>query len=256
MSQLKECTCKSYNAKFYEYASRIKEGRGIYCSKACFYKEQNTSAILICKECNGEFVTFQSQMIKGRQFCCKKCVGSYTKKHSNSTQYGRFFHIYSGIRNRCNVSMKDKDYIVYQRNGIKCLWKTFDEFKDNMYESYLQHVDKHGIKETSIDRISNSGNYCKENCRWATSKEQANNRGISMNLVFDNNVINYYDFAKRIGRSITTVYRHLKCGKSPEEIYRLSLKYNNKGKKMNNNNHDSVPRTRCEVWTRTMGYYR
>ena len=44
-----------------------------------------------------------------------------------------------------------------------------------MYESYLEHIKKFGKKNTTIDRIDNDGNYCKENCHWATAKEQSLN---------------------------------------------------------------------------------
>lgn len=52
-----------------------------------------------------------------------------------------------------------------------------------MYKSYLEHVEKFGENETSIDRIDNLLGYYKNNCRWATKKEQSLNR--NLNYTFD-----------------------------------------------------------------------
>jgi hypothetical protein len=45
-----------------------------------------------------------------------------------------------------------------------------------MWESYEIHVKEYWEKNTTIDRINPNLNYCKENCRWATWKEQSLNK--------------------------------------------------------------------------------
>ena len=91
----------------------------------------------------------------------------------------RFYKIYENLSNRSSK----KYYTCYANKWIKKIWKSFEEFKDDMYESYLDHVEKFWEKETTIDRINNDWNYCKENCRRATQHIQQRNK--SNNIIYN-----------------------------------------------------------------------
>ena len=104
-------------------------------------------------------------------------LGKRTGKNKGSYSHGmfgtRFYRTYYGIKSRCENENWGKGYKWYGGKGIKIRWNNFEEFRNDMYKSYLEHVKEFGEKETTIDRIDSSKDYYKENCCWATYKEQA-----------------------------------------------------------------------------------
>ena len=94
-----------------------------------------------------------------------------------------------GMKTRC-YNPKIVQYKDYGGRGIKMS----DEWK-NSYEQFLKDMGRQPFKGYSIDRINNNGNYCKENCRWVTIKEQERNK--RTNIVYKNELM--VDAAKRLG---------------------------------------------------------
>ena len=104
-----------------------------------------------------------------------------------STKHGfywtRIYKIFHSMNWRCKYSNTDS-YNLYWWRWIKCEWDNFEEFYKDMGASYEEHVKQYWESDTTIDRINNDGNYCKENCRRATRKEQQNNRSCNKIIIY------------------------------------------------------------------------
>lgn len=128
------------------------------------------------------------------------CACSCGKKHFlrsdsiKNTQSCGCLRIENGKANKTHGLTKSKAYSVWQSMKKRCLQPSHHAYKDYgargitvckewmAFENFFQDMG-HPPDGLELDRVDNNKGYCVENCRWATPKQQANNR--RSNVVID-----------------------------------------------------------------------
>ncbi len=96
-------------------------------------------------------------------------------------------------------------------------WTSFAFFKEDMYESWKEHEQKHGGRETTLDRINVNGNYEITNIRWATQKEQARNKKDTVRIPYKGKLVSLVDVCEELNLPYSGIRDRLKRGYSVEQ---------------------------------------
>ena len=110
----------------------------------------------------------QTNLLNGTSTKCKSCAAPKWKKHGHSKK--SVYRIYHDIKSRC-YRVSNKNFMHYGGRGIRMCQRWLDSVEDFIIDMGERPSDNH-----SIDRIDVNGNYCPENCTWATQKDQCKNR--------------------------------------------------------------------------------
>lgn len=132
-----------------------------------------------CLRCgNTEYVATSGDLRTGRitscgcfrnsqEFADNKVVHGHRRQKKGVTS--RAYNAWQEMKKRCDTP-STSSYSYYGGRGITycARWVYFENFIEDMGDC---------PPELELDRKDNNGNYCKENCRWVSHKENCNNRG-------------------------------------------------------------------------------
>jgi hypothetical protein len=107
---------------------------------------------------------------------------------------------YHDAKRRCTNPYHLTNQIHYKDKGIKFLLKSFEEF--------ILHVGPRPVG-TSLDRIDNDGNYEIGNLRWATQKQQCQNKSNNKFFTFNGETLCAAEWDRKLGLADGSVARRI-----------------------------------------------
>ncbi len=122
---------------------------------------------LVRCNCGNEKTALRANLDAGRTNSCGCREGGYRHGKIHVPEYNRW----KAMRSRCTYR-KAECYPNYGGRGIKVCerWNGPNGFANFLADMGAMPSCKH-----TLDRINNDGDYCPENCRWTTYKDQRRN---------------------------------------------------------------------------------
>ena len=136
-------------------------------------------------------------------------------KHGMSKS--RIYRVWQEMISRCHRP-NNRSYPLYGAKGISVC----EEWR-NSFESFYKWAMASGYNENApyaqctLDRIKGNGNYCAENCRWATMKEQSNNLSTNHRVIYKGESHTISEWSEILGMPKSVLQHRLQRGWTVEK---------------------------------------
>ena len=140
-------------------------------------------------------------------------------KTIHGKSHSRIYQIWNSMKQRCS----NPRAISYKNYGAKGV-VVCDEWERN-FETFYKWAMSNGYEEhLTIDRINSNGNYCPENCRWATPEEQQHNTSYNRVYSYKGVTRDVTQWAEVMGVSRNMLYKRLNRGWTIEKALTIKNK--------------------------------
>ena len=171
----------------------------------------------LCRCSCGVEKILQTSTIKGGRSKSCGCKGSdWCRKHG--MEGTSIYNVWIGIRGRCR-NINYPAYKVYGAKGIEISNEWYDDF-NVFYADMGDRPEGH-----SLDRIDPNGNYCKENCRWASIKTQARNKKNTIYLEYKGERRPMAEWSELLGLPRKSVEERIRKGWTVERALETPIRH-------------------------------
>lgn len=138
----------------------------------------------------------------------------FSKLNYGNASKHHLYRCWASMKNRCYNEKDVKNYQWYGGRGIKVCDRWIGE------NGFWNFVNDMGPRPDgySIDRIDVDGDYCPENCRWSSVKEQSYNRRNNLRFNIDGKEYNTEDAAAMLKKNPETLRKRIRAGFSANDI--------------------------------------
>lgn len=163
----------------------------------------------LCKcDCGNYKVVRACSLRSGNTTSCGCYVKEMLSKRQTTHNMSKtaLYKTWCNMKARC-YNTKREDYSEYGGRGIKVCpeWMIFENFQSWAMENGFKEEKVKGKNLLSLDRIDVNGNYCPENCRWATNRQQANNKRNNIRFYYNGQNLTLGEWSEVTGISYGTL---------------------------------------------------